>query len=74
VRSRARASSRVLRAAASHGDDKSLLLSVRGSGDDLSRGSSSFLLAAAAAYCSLTERFEVLPDMVGKTVVGGGKP
>jgi hypothetical protein len=35
--------------------------------------SSSFLLAAAAC-CSSTERLEVLPDMIGKTVVvrGGG--
>jgi hypothetical protein len=37
--------------------------------------SSSFLLAAAAACCSSTERLEVLPDMIGKTVVvGGGEP
>jgi hypothetical protein len=44
--------------------------------------SSSFLLAAAvaaavtAAYYSSTERLEVLPGMIGKTVVvrGGGEP
>jgi hypothetical protein len=38
-------------------------------------------MTAAAAYCSSTERLEVLPDMIGKTVVGwlgvvvgGGEP
>jgi hypothetical protein len=31
--------------------------------------------ASAAAYCSSTERLEVLPGMVSKTVVvGGGEP
>jgi hypothetical protein len=36
---------------------------------------SSFLLAAATvACCSSTERLDVLPGMIGKTVVGGGEP
>jgi hypothetical protein len=37
----------------------------------------SFLLAAAVAYCSPTEKLEALLDMIGKTVVvlvGIGEP
>jgi hypothetical protein len=50
-------------ACGSHGSDESLPLSVRAT-------------AAAAACCpSTVERLELLPGIVGKTVVvGGGKP
>jgi hypothetical protein len=60
----------------SHGSDENLLLSVRGSGSDLSHGCgvTLLLLAVATTCCSSMERLEVLLGMVSNTMVirGGG--